>query len=159
MPGFDCECSGLKDYRFSAIYHDIIDKSLFTSDTAFIKRFPETTAWSYWRKVVTQFSKMRLTFAQDKLPALAGIAEQIASLTKSRHLAGLWESDFARVILWCVDQGGPRKNATVIPGVRANPYLAPTWSWASIEFVINQQTGACSKHISYQRATYVDNFD
>ncbi|KAB2573844.1 hypothetical protein DBV05_g7500 [Lasiodiplodia theobromae] len=76
------------------------------------------------------YSPLGLTDAADKLPGIAGVAAEVSrvsaatDLPAGRYLAGLWEEDLPRQLLWTVYY--PSK-----PEERGRPYRAPSWSWAS----------------------------
>ncbi|KAK0704421.1 heterokaryon incompatibility protein-domain-containing protein, partial [Lasiosphaeris hirsuta] len=82
-----------------------------------------------WNGIVKVYSGLDLTFHSDKLPALAGLAKQLSSRSKSsgyhpgRFLAGVWENTFAEGLIW----SGTNKP----PGPGPLTWGAPTWSWAS----------------------------
>nr|UMZ45318.1 hypothetical protein [Paramyrothecium sp.] len=77
-----------------------------------------------WARIVDTYSDCGLTFAGDKLVAIAGMAEYLRSLLKLEYCAGLWRSKLEIQLAWVVANtqgtGKPRNN------------LAPTWSWISI---------------------------
>ena len=139
---FDCECGHLEDQVLEIGNFPILDAGNVTAEEIL------TT----WLDVVTQFSRLRLTFARDRLPALAGIAKHIANITQSRYLAGIWETDIARGLLWRTDYapGEPDDLENISDvGTRADPYRAPTWSWASVELITERP---CSRWVSYNFA-------
>lgn len=43
----------------------------------------------HWNLVVMQYSRLRLTYASDTLPALSGCAKDLARLTRDRYVAGI----------------------------------------------------------------------
>ncbi|KAF8867214.1 HET-domain-containing protein [Acephala macrosclerotiorum] len=71
-----------------------------------------------------------LTFATDRLPALAGMAKIVADHTKDEYLAGLWKISLHRGLLW-------RRHSEhqtlddLLHEFLSEPYTAPSWSWAS----------------------------
>lgn len=79
-----------------------------------------------WRDIVKEYSKRQLSVSQDKLPALAGVASEIASLSGQKYLAGLWNNDLIHSLLWCRDFA----TTPLPPPVQ---YRAPSWSWAAID--------------------------
>lgn len=87
-------------------------------------------SYRYWRGVVQAYSKGRLTFSQDKLSAIAGIAMDLWRSLRDRYLAGHWEGDMIHSLLWMVYQS---EDYIGLP----SEYRAPTWSWASIDAEIN----------------------
>ena len=75
-----------------------------------------------WRDIVSEYSARHLTFSKDRLPALSGIASLMANSFNDRYLAGLWAKDLPAALCWLPDYGC---------GNRLEPFVAPTWSWAS----------------------------
>lgn len=82
-----------------------------------------------WDAVVELYSQGKLTFAGDKLIALAGLASSICengrNVVDDGYLAGLWHSSLPSHLLWTTE--GKLK------GQRHDVYTAPSWSWASID--------------------------
>ncbi|GME63879.1 heterokaryon incompatibility protein [Neofusicoccum parvum] len=84
-----------------------------------------------WYALVEHFTGRELTFEQDRLPALAGLAAEAVPYAYEAYLCGHWkEYCFPESLLWT-----SKRTASEIgkPHVRhPNGYYAPTWSWASI---------------------------
>ncbi|RSL55827.1 hypothetical protein CEP53_006959 [Fusarium sp. AF-6] len=78
-----------------------------------------------WERLIIQYSQTELTYGEDKLVALSGVAKLFQQTFKDRYLAGMWWSTFPRLLCW---RRGWEKEATVRPD-----YRAPSWSWASID--------------------------
>jgi hypothetical protein len=82
-----------------------------------------------WHCLVTEYTVCRLTRASDKLVALSGIAEDIHHLHRSvspqpvAYVAGLWDCHLPYTLLW----------QALNDGKRTKEYLAPSWSWASVD--------------------------
>ncbi|KAF4610641.1 hypothetical protein D9613_007169 [Agrocybe pediades] len=87
--------------------------------------------YGLWRTIVEDVSLLELTYESDRLPSLTGLATRFAKyLPKNeRYLAGLWEGDLARDLLWesgCVtEEDGPHRK-------RDENGSAPSWSWACL---------------------------
>ncbi|EEU34983.1 uncharacterized protein NECHADRAFT_78531 [Fusarium vanettenii 77-13-4] len=84
-----------------------------------------------WLEMVQSYSALNLSYADDKLPALSGVATKMSfRRSESRYLAGLWSDSLEFDLLWI------NKDA-MVPGkaLNAKPdeWRAPTWSWASID--------------------------
>ena len=87
-----------------------------------------------WGELIQRYCSCELTFSEDRLVAVSGLAAafhaSIAShglrwpkkYVEQDYLAGLWNNDLISQLLWKVS------NART--PIR---YTAPTWSWASIE--------------------------
>jgi hypothetical protein len=78
----------------------------------------------YWRQVVERFSKLDITHASDRLPALASRAKAIHDETKDRYLVRLWGGNLLSSLLWfrLQEPGSPGPSRL---------HNAPSWTWAS----------------------------
>lgn len=66
---------------------------------------------------------MGLTFSEDRLPAISGVAKQFKSVLKDDYLAGCWRKSLPDDICWYLVE---------FPTDRSRPVTgSPTWSWAS----------------------------
>ncbi|RAL62017.1 hypothetical protein DID88_002506 [Monilinia fructigena] len=95
-----------------------------------------------WSEMVEQFSVRNLTYKTDVLPALSGIAREFSMITKDTYIAGMWRSYLLASLLW--SRQALRKSAKVseseidlqffthIDWKKRESYVAPSWSWASI---------------------------
>lgn len=95
---------------------------------SFLSRAFGTTIYYVWYDIVAEYSDRRLTFAFDKLPALAGIASRIHDVTRDDYLAGHWRRELERSLFWRLET----ETACGHPG-RVKEYRAPSWSWASVD--------------------------
>jgi hypothetical protein len=112
------------------------------SSSLFWSRYPKQAAtspvWAYeiWSKTIERYMECKLSFGEDKLVAISGIAQKVAEATEERYLAGLWDNTMlAQSLLWYVLG---RRQADSTPSVRSpsqgnRNYRAPSWSWASLE--------------------------
>lgn len=73
-----------------------------------------------WYLLVSQYTHRKLTFASDRLPALAGVAKHFHEKTGYLYVAGLWKEDLMTGLLWY------RPNHKDAP----TSSKLPTWSWA-----------------------------
>lgn len=76
-----------------------------------------------WVNIVRQYSAKNFTYPEDRLPALAGVAEQYANLTGSTYICGLWQEHLRKTFGW------KRGSFDLAPRPESR---VPTWSWASI---------------------------
>jgi hypothetical protein len=74
------------------------------------------------REIVTEYSGLALTFPNDRLSALSGLAEQMRQYRGSKYLAGLCEDSLFRDLLWVSTPSGrtPLKEKPL--------WQAPSWS-------------------------------
>ncbi|KAK7433985.1 hypothetical protein VKT23_020449 [Stygiomarasmius scandens] len=78
-----------------------------------------------WDAICTRYTRRTVTKAEDRLNALAGIAEQFQHIwPESRYIAGLWEHHLPGCLLW--ENFGESQCHQ-----RPAQNLAPSWSWAS----------------------------
>jgi hypothetical protein len=98
-----------------------------------------------WKMAVRSYSCTNLTFSKDRLMALSGIANVMGAALKERYIAGLWvtvgdsmwTSHLPEQLGWRVLDG---KRADGSASRRFEEYCAPSWSWASVDGVIEMKT-------------------
>jgi hypothetical protein len=84
-------------------------------------------SYRLWVLIVQQFSRRRLTNQNDKLMALAGVAQTFSALFKEeRYAAGHWLSTLRNTIFW-----KPDRTVQAVSSERQRDHLHSTWSWAS----------------------------
>lgn len=136
-----CECNALDGFKEDRLR----DVRQFAAETS---RKPERSAEDWlvlWRDLVAAYSMSRLTFAKDRLPALSGLASTWASNIPGRYLAGLWESDLERNLLWkSVPHGSSRLSNEGNGEVGVT--TAPSWSWAKTQRGVDWIAGIPSMH-------------
>ncbi|KAH6677337.1 heterokaryon incompatibility protein-domain-containing protein [Halenospora varia] len=82
---------------------------------------PNSWPMEWWYKVLGEYTRRDITKAEDRLPAISGLAKKIAERTGYTYIAGLWLEDLHRGLLW-------RSIGTTIE----QPLLElPTWTWAA----------------------------
>jgi len=82
---------------------------------------------SAWHSAAEDYSNRNLSFPEDKLLEISGIADQFVKDAvldvDDRYLGGLWGKALPGDLLWvCLN---PRK--------RPDKYRAPSWSWAAVD--------------------------
>jgi hypothetical protein len=83
--------------------------------------------FSFWMDAVERYSLLSLTKESDRLPALAGLAQRLSKRFSCRYLAGMWEEDLARNLLWSRDPWRETRSCNDL-----SDYCTPTWSWTFI---------------------------
>jgi hypothetical protein len=82
-----------------------------------------------WAALVDFYSDCKFSKVSDKMIALAGLAGEMRERTGDVYLAGIWKKDLRSQLCWATDFDVRwRANRTRVP-----IYLAPTWSWASVD--------------------------
>ncbi|KAH0562034.1 hypothetical protein GP486_003260 [Trichoglossum hirsutum] len=89
--------------------------------------------YNAWYDLVTLYGKCSLTKEADIFPAISGIATAIANATGDTYLAGLWQHDLHRGLLWTAPDSTKAR-------LQLRHYRAPSWSWASLR-------GTCNFHV------------
>jgi hypothetical protein len=84
-----------------------------------------------WCGILEQYTKCRLTFLNDKLVAISGIARLFCQPLADTYCAGLWTRRMPIELLWTRGMRDFPKPA--LPKSTQECYRAPSWSWASID--------------------------
>ncbi|TVY80788.1 hypothetical protein LSUE1_G006734 [Lachnellula suecica] len=105
-----------------------------------LKPTDERRVHQLWRNVLHIYVGRSLTKQSDKLPALAGMAAFVHSITGDDYLAGFWARDISISLLWTAAAIWAKGAATMdylFPAPQwelAAPTLeAPSWSWAGAD--------------------------
>ena len=77
-----------------------------------------------WQQMVTPYSNRKLTYSDDRLNALAGIANELKLLWKDDYFYGSWKDCMIDLLAWHV-VGDDKQHQRVS--------IAPSWSWACID--------------------------
>lgn len=112
-----------------------IGASVFQSDPLFQKLPPSSLGRigklsGGWLEAVELYSLRQLTYAKDKLPAMAGLASYVRQKTNESYHAGLWGNHIWENLFWAVRGTAER---TAGDNTCAAEYHAPSWSWASLD--------------------------
>jgi hypothetical protein len=90
-----------------------------------------------WYRTVEEYTNRNLSFAKDKLPAIAGLANDVGQALNARghediYLAGLWKRDLVRGLLWQITAPPAGNPILFMP----DEYRAPSWCWTAHEGLI-----------------------
>jgi hypothetical protein len=91
-------------------------------------------AYQLWPRIVEAYSNCLLTNSGDKLIALSGIAKKMTEIIQDEYIAGMWRQYLESQLLWTVDEC---RQINDEPSKRPIEYRAPSFSWASIDGMIN----------------------
>ena len=83
----------------------------------------KTDAERVWLRIITEITTKALTYEQDRLPAISGLARQLEPKL-GKYYAGHWKDHIQGLLWYPADSTGHRPRGTHMP---------PTWSWASVE--------------------------
>jgi hypothetical protein len=89
---------------------------------------------SDWQIIVSEYSRCRLTYRSDKLPALSGLASMYRRNTGYTYVAGMWTENLADELLWfCpLEQDYQPQN---VEG-KSTLVSEPSWSWISTDLAV-----------------------
>lgn len=96
-----------------------------------------------WNDIIILYTQGLLTFSTDKLVAISGVASIMSLTIGVRYLAGLWDTHLTKQLVWIVRGMGQSSSV----------YIAPSWSWASIDgpvwylFAAGPEDDSDSQHI------------
>ncbi|KAI0191066.1 HET-domain-containing protein [Astrocystis sublimbata] len=82
--------------------------------------------WDIWTTILQEYSRRRIKYQDDRLPAIASIAKGFAQALKDDYVCGLWRSDLYRGLLWHEDIFHDVQDMSEIPS-----NFQPSWSWVS----------------------------
>ena len=134
-------CEAFPTWEIEADYAGNLPTRRLTSQSLITSRVhPHTHAvdrsnmFSFsWRTMVEIYTNCTLTEEQDKLIAIQGLANIYKSLQDDEYLAGLWRKQLPSGLMWTT-HNGLQANGEIT--YRPKTYRAPSWSWASIEGII-----------------------
>ena len=105
-----------------------------------------------WNAACRDYSRRKLTYQTDKLPALSGLARHFGlRCREDTYVAGVWLSQLPRALFWNVPIRGR-------PDVRPPPTesSAPSWSWMSCAGPVEPSNVEDSYYVADVATTAVD---
>jgi hypothetical protein len=116
----------------------------------------------WWSRTVPGYGTKKLTFSEDKLIAISGVAKEFPNKLQEEYVAGLWAGDLISGLCWFAmggstivretEESGDEVNELEIPSqdqdsdptnttrpTHISPtksYIAPSWSWASLNTMV-----------------------
>ncbi|KAK1954558.1 HET-domain-containing protein [Colletotrichum sublineola] len=85
----------------------------------------------FWSKLVAQYSTMSITKEEDRLTAIAGVADAFRPFL-GEYYAGMWQYLLPQYLLWSnMPEGG--FYSTQSSCKRPSSKRGPTWSWIALE--------------------------
>lgn len=102
-------------------------KSMYGQDSFSDSR--EEVLGQNWIGMITKYSLTGLRFETDRLLAISGIAQKrYKEAGGDQCLAELWRDTLEQGLDWFAQW--PSGSSVPVPG--CSPYIAPSWSWASV---------------------------
>jgi len=89
-----------------------------------------------WNGIMEDYSGRDITFAEDRLPALAGVASELQKVWDDGYLAGMWRSQLIRQLGWynatdATIKPSPETDSTYSHLPATDQYQSPGWTWTS----------------------------
>lgn len=111
---------------FECMHQTITEDGFYSATTSHPKiehmralsELSESRLAAKWRSIVQAYSWLNLTFERDRLPAIAGLAQQMARYRKDEYIDGLWSRSLLDDLAWRKPQRLNKRSD------------APSWSWA-----------------------------
>ncbi|KAI1458601.1 HET-domain-containing protein [Annulohypoxylon moriforme] len=129
-------CGNIQESEDGSRFQDWTRLGAFALST----RDGTSTLWlPSWIMLLENYSRRHLSYKQDTLPALSALARTYSDLHPGRkYLAGLWDTDLGRGLLWTPDiEENPRSYLK-----NKDEYIAPSWSWACRPYSVRWVEGA-----------------
>ena len=89
--------------------------------------------YNTWHGVIEDYSTRTFSRITDRFPALSGLASEIQAAHGGEYVAGMWQDDLLRSLLW---RRVPQSVGSHTNLRRPPDYRAPSWSWASIDSAV-----------------------
>jgi hypothetical protein len=105
-----------------------------------------------WNHLVATYTKADLTFDTDKLIAFSGLAKAFSEQQPNdEYLAGMWKDNFVAQMPWSVC------SMTRHTKKRYTSYIAPSWSWASVNDVVRPFLSLSYRRLSVKQiSSFID---
>ncbi|KAK1775307.1 heterokaryon incompatibility protein-domain-containing protein [Copromyces sp. CBS 386.78] len=156
-----CQCSFMEDYEqmntWTWFGDDFLSHGFIHQETP--KTYYDPSVWRemdhegiiyVWHRLVSDYTKLHLTFEKDLFPAISGLAREMGTVRAVLHAgagkaqetgyyAGLWKDSLVRDLCWKVDYDKTILSSEANDDGRHKTWMdrphewrAPTWSWGSV---------------------------
>ncbi|KAH7310136.1 heterokaryon incompatibility protein-domain-containing protein [Rhexocercosporidium sp. MPI-PUGE-AT-0058] len=124
---WECRSAGLSETHLRGLREYKTNRGLLTTSVpTTLKQWHASERMSMWGGMVQTYTSCGITKSEDKLVAIAGIAEAFSRTGQDEYLAGLWKGDLPYNLGWTFkDESGKVQ--------RTEKYICPSWSWASVD--------------------------
>ena len=103
------------------------------------------TMYMRWYGIIENYTFRNLTFAEDILPALGGLAVSFQIPLEGPYHAGLFSDDLHRGLEW--------RTRDALTAKYPKAYRAPSWSWASVASPVEYK---CLRMRGYRRVRHAE---
>lgn len=95
----------------------------------------------HWYMILRDFTGRHFTNPDDLFASMGSLAHLVAKHfaldVRNRYLAGIWEADIIRGLLWRARYQENRPARLTRPELKGGLKRAPSWSWAAVEGVVD----------------------
>jgi hypothetical protein len=108
-----------------------------------------------WYQLVDEYTALSLTHRNDIFPALSGIVKAFAAKIQDEYIAGMWKRTLLSNLLWYpqVTEEASESKEQEAPQNAKNPWRAPSWSWASNDWLSEFRVLPTTKELAEVRNT------
>jgi hypothetical protein len=128
---------------------EIFASELYTDHVTSFCKVKKPISLDMWHSIVSSYSGCKVTKTEDRLVAIAGLAQLIYEQTKIQYVAGMWRNSLVNDLRWFV----------VNRHHRIKPYVAPSWSWASVLGKVNYLRNSQSDQFDQFDTAYIEVLD
>ncbi|KAF7559278.1 hypothetical protein G7046_g4869 [Stylonectria norvegica] len=109
-------------------------------DSPGAKQIKELDVYENWA-ALREIMLRKWTYREDLLPGISGLAKECALATQDVYLAGLWKKHLHFNLSWEVSTPRFGDLDSTVRDIRGqDPFVAPSWSWASRETSLEELT-------------------
>jgi hypothetical protein len=122
-----CECG---EYRNGDYSSNDLNEGLKARNTLWVAANSRSDNLNCtWVQILREYTDRRITFPEDRLPAISGVARKFQQHRNFDYLAGHWDDAyFVASLTWRIR----------IPQPQQAHYRAPSWSWATNDGLLSR---------------------
>lgn len=130
---FEFDCGNLPVSVFGLMDENIASRKSEESREDYIIRTQDHT----WRLIIEEYSQRDLMDVDDRLPALAGVAAELAKSWNDIYLAGFWAKTIVQHLGWyqSIHPESIKQSIKNIECIRS--FGAPSWSWVTTPYSVH----------------------
>jgi hypothetical protein len=92
----------------------------------------------YWKTLIEDFTQRDITVPTDRLLAIQAVMDKVKERYRLTPISGLWRETITTTLHW-----GPKEGLHSLEPHAS--YMAPTWSWASLEGAVDWTIGMADR--------------
>lgn len=129
---------GLPDALWGVTTYETFSKRIIFDDRSW-QSYSDLGRNDPWDIIAASYLKTSITIPTDKLVALSGVAKKVRDILSDEYIAGMWLKTLPYQLLWHITYSPDYplngnllslEDRPTTDDIR--PYVAPTWSWASM---------------------------